>query len=183
MMDEYDDEFEEYGEKEKKMGFLDMFDKIDDIIYKPVEAVSNWINEPLKKFEHKREMENEQNRAVIEEEKLRLEAELEQQRIRADAELAADQRRWNAEIDQMIAEQEDARRDKLVESIKRYQIDLANASRDIINSIGEMSLELRKKANELVQEKTNDYITLQKAATNDATQKLIEIGERFANNE
>ena len=182
-MDEYDDEFEEYGEKEKKMGFLDMFDKIDDIIYKPVEAVSNWINEPLKKFEHKREMENEQNRAVIEEEKLRLEAELEQQRIRADAELAADQRRWNAEIDQMIAEQEDARRDKLVESIKRYQIDLANASRDIINSIGEMSLELRKKANELVQEKTNDYITLQKKATNDATQKLIEIGERFANNE
>lgn len=182
-MDKNNEVIEEYGEKEKKMGFLDMFDKIDDIIFEPVKAVSNWINEPLKKFEHKRDMENEQNRAVIEEEKKRLEAELEQQRIRADAELAADQRRWNAEIDQMIAEQEDSRRDKLVESIKRYQIDLANASRDIINSIGEMSLELRKKANELVQEKTNDYIALQKKATDDATQKLIEIDERFADNE
>ena len=165
------------------MGFFDMFDKIDDIVFEPVKAISNWINEPLNKFQHKRDLEAEQNRAAIEEEKIRLNAELEIQRERADAELAADQRKWNAEIDQMIADQEDARSDKLVESIKRYQIDLANASRDIINSIGEMSLELREKANKLVQEKTNDYIALQKAATDDATQRLTIIGERFANNE
>lgn len=39
------------------MAFLDMFDKIDDIIYKPVEAICDWTKEPLRKWEHERNME------------------------------------------------------------------------------------------------------------------------------
>lgn len=38
------------------MGVLDMFDKLDDIIYKPVETLCDWVEEPLRKWGHEREM-------------------------------------------------------------------------------------------------------------------------------
>jgi len=194
------------------MAILDMFDKLDDIIYKPVETVCDWIKEPLRASEHRREMKRQQmnieateranaaarahelnlSRQAAENDaaQKRLDQELieeERESIRADlearAKIDADIRRWNAEIDQMILEQEDARRDRLVECIKRYQIDLANATTDIVENIGMMSLELREKANELVQQKTESYIEMQKKAETAAMERLEEIDVRFANNE
>ncbi len=165
------------------MGILDMFDKLDDIIYEPVKAVSNWIGEPLKKWEHNRELEKMQTAAEIEETNAKRNMEIQQEQKRLEAELEADQRRWNAEIDQLIAEQEDRRRDKIIASIKQYQIDLANTSKDIINSIGLMSLDLREKANKLVLEKTNEYIAIQKTAQDDAEKRLDNIETKYADNE
>lgn len=190
------------------MALLDMFDKLDDIIYKPVEAICEWTKEPLRKWEHKRQFDSEAQRiaatehenaearaheifmaqqaADIEEARKRLDQELtEQERasvtadIEARARIAAEERRWFADIDQMIAEQEDARRDRLVESIKRYQIDLANAARDIVNSIGLMSLELREKANEMVLEKTKEYRALQDESKKQSLIELQEVKEMF----
>ena len=161
------------------MSIGDIFDKLDDIIYKPVEAVCQWIQEPLRSFEQKRQMKAAQNQADIAAEARRQEAELEGMKKRQAAELEADQRRWNAEINAMIAEQEDARRDKLVESIKRYQIELASASRDIVNSIGLMSLELRSKANDLVLEKTNSYLEVQDQAKKQSLEELQQVKEMF----
>lgn len=161
------------------MSIGDMFDKLDDIIYKPVEAVCNWIQEPLKLFEQKRQIKVLQNQADIEKQMKQNEAELSGMRERQTAELQADQRRWNAEIDAMIAEQEDARRDRLVDSIKKYQIDLASASRDIVNSIGLMSLELRSKANDLVLEKTQSYREIQDEAKKQSLKELQEVKETF----
>lgn len=161
------------------MSIGDMFDKLDDIIYKPVEAVCNWIQEPLKFFEQKRQTKDSQNQADIEKQMKQNEAELSGMRERQTAELQADQRRWNAEIDAMIAEQEDARRDRLVDSIKKYQIDLASASRDIVNSIGLMSLELRSKANDLVLEKTQSYREIQDEAKKQSLKELQEVKETF----
>ncbi len=190
------------------MGLLDMFDKLDDIIYKPVEAVCEWTKEPLKRWEHKRDMETQaQNIEAAEREKAaqreheyamaqqaadneavikKLDQQLtEQERasvtadIEARARIDADVRKWNAEIDAMILEQEDARRDRLVECIKRYQIDLANAARDIVNSIGLMSLELREKANEMVLEKTKEYRALQDESKKQSMLELQEVKEMF----
>lgn len=161
------------------MSIGDMFDKLDDIIYKPVETVCNWIQEPLRAFEQKRKIKALQNQADIEKNKEQQEAELSIMRERQIAKLQADQRRWNADIDAMIAEQEDARRDKLVESIKRYQIELASASRDIVNSIGLMSIELRSKANDLVLEKTQSYLEIQDNAKKQSLKELQEVKEMF----
>lgn len=190
------------------MGLLDMFDKLDDIIYKPVEAVCEWTKEPLKKWDHKRNMETQaQNIAAEEREKAaaraheeamaqqaadnemaqkKLDQELtEQERasvtadLEARAKIDADVRRWNAEIDQLILQQEDERRDRLVECIKRYQIDLANAAKDIVNSIGLMSLELRAKANEMVLEKTKEYRALQDESKKQSMLELKEVKEMF----
>ena len=161
------------------MAFLDMFDKIDDIIYKPVEAVCDWVGEPLKRWSHKRDMESVEQAARIEAEMRERETRLETQRQEDAARLQAEQRKWNADIDIMLAEQEDARRDRLVEAIKRYQIELASASRDIVNSIGVMSLELRSKANDLVLEKTQAYRALQDEAKKQSMQELKDAKEMF----
>ena len=187
---------------------LSMFDKLDDIVYKPVEALCNWINEPLKRSASKREAAAKQQTADIESKRSaqqhsqqmaasrqaadavaadkRLESELRKEELKAQnaaikeqGEIQAQIRKWNAEIDQMISEQEDARRDKLVESIKRYQIDLANASRDIVNSIGLMSLELREKAHNMVLEKTKEYKAIQDEAKKQSMLELKEAKDMF----
>lgn len=161
------------------MSFFDMFDKIDDIVYKPVEAVCDWIGEPLKKWGHKRDLESMKQAAQLKAEMKEQEMRLEIQKSEDAARLQAEQRKWNAEIDIMLAEQEDARRDRLVEAVKRYQIELASASRDIVNSIGMMSLELRRKANDLVLEKTQAYRAVQDEAKKQSMQELKEVKEMF----
>lgn len=205
------------------MDLTKIFDKFDDIIYKPVEVICDWINEPLKKSAAKREeaakqhtadiesaarqqiadnerkkaielhnqqLELNQQKAIIDEKNKRLDIQLKKEELenrnaalKEEAEINAEIRKTNAEIDQMINEQEDARRDKLVESIKRYQIDLAKASCEIVNSIGVMSLELREKANNMVIEKTKVYKAMQEDAIEQSQNRLLEIDEKFANNE
>ena len=200
------------------MAFLEL-DKLDDILYKPIEAICNWVEEPLKAMAAKRErtaaqhaadldlrksneahrnqMAAAQRTADIETAKLNLESKLRKDELAAQnaaekerraidnaanreaAEINAEIRRWNAEIDKMIMEEEDARRDKLVESIKRYQIDLANASRDIVESIGHMSLELREKASTMILEKTKEYKKLQDEAHKDSMLRSREVMDLF----
>lgn len=191
------------------MSFFDMFDKIDDIIYKPVETICEWTKEPLKRWEHQRDMET-QSQNIEAEERIRRENyqhememaqktvdnEMAQKRLdqalteeerksvtedmAARAKIDADIRKWNAEIDQMILKEEDARRDRLVECMKRYQIDLSNAAIDIANSIGMMSLELREKANTMILEKTKQYRALQAETKQQSMCEIKEVKEMFA---
>ena len=218
------------------MSVLDMFDKIDDIIYKPIETICEWTKEPLRRWErqHQLEMtandnnheklmtelaadieasqkrldaeieadkkrleqaisqreresitadilERERAKAEIEESQKRLEQELsqrERESIMADtlakAKLDVDIRKWHAEIDIMINENEDARRDKLVECLKRYQTELATVTKDIVVSFGMMSLELRERANKMVLECTETYRKIQDEAKK---QSMIELKE------
>ena len=187
---------------------LDMFDKIDDIVYEPVSAISDWIKQPLKSFEHKREMKSKEQDARIQKEMMDKQAEIEtkareqaaklseqeqrlqmekaehDQRLNLDrnrevAEIDAQVRRWNAEIDQMINENEDARRDKLVESIKNYQITLSKAVVEISNEIGNMSLELRERAQDFVKTKTQEYIAMQDDIKKKCKEEMIEMKEMF----
>ena len=151
-----------------------MFDKLDDIIYKPIETICDWVKEPLNALSAGRERKKMKETANIEMQMRKQEAELQAYNERQAAELQVDQRRWHAEIDAMIAEQESKRRDQLVESIKRYQV---------VNSIGMMSIELRREANALIMEKTQEYRQLQDEATNNAMQRLDDINQRFASNE
>ncbi|MDE6832885.1 MAG: hypothetical protein K2J39_01350 [Ruminococcus sp.] len=208
------------------MGLLDMFDKIDDIVYEPVKTICEWLKEPLRKREHSRNMDAQaqqinaeknaqeakfrhamdfakqetENKMIMEKMKQdsarkavenkmaqkKLEQELKEKErksvnadLEAKAKIEADIRRWNAEIDQMILQKEDERRARLVECMKRYQIDLANATRDIVNSIGLMSLELREKANQMVIEKTKEYRALQDESKKQSLLELREVKEMF----
>lgn len=208
------------------MSILDMFDKIDDIVYKPIETICEWTKEPLRKWEHKRESEsiacsnnhekemlelkaiNERKKqsqeAQIEMDKKRFEQKLSEQEAQGEmdrrrfeqelseqerrsitedfqerARIEADIRRWNAEIDEFILEQEDERRDRLVDCIKRYQTDLAKVAIDIAKNIGMMSLELREKANNMVFEQTQKYKELQSEAKKQSMLELKEAKDEF----
>lgn len=150
------------------MSFFDMFDKVDDIIYKPVESITEWTKEPLKRWQHKRDMETVKNAA-----------EVEAYSARQAAELAVDQRKWNAEIDELIADNQAKRNEQMVDSLKRYQIELANATKDIVESLGLMSLELRRQANNLLEEKTMEYKKIQDDAKRQSIEELKEVKEMF----
>lgn len=161
----------------------DFFGKLDDILYAPVRTICNYIEEPLNALHAKRDRVNEQHTANIQMQMREHEEMLRRESAREAAELDMEMRRLHAEMDAVIAEQEDARRDRLVESIKRYQIELATASRDIVNSIGVMSLELRERANDMVRENTEKYKQMQSDAMKEADDRLALIAERYANNE
>ena len=161
------------------MGFFDMFDKLDDIVYKPVETLCDWIEEPLRKWEHGRNMNANEHAAQIEKEIHEFDAKLEMEREKNAAEMQFQRQKWDVEINEMIAEQEDLRRDKLVEAIKNYQIQLASASRDIVESIGKMSLNLRCKANDLVLEKMQAYKKIQDEAKLQCRKELQEVKDDF----
>jgi len=165
------------------MGLLDMFDKLDDIIYKPIETLCNWIEEPLRSFESRRQIQQMQATAEIEEKARRQEAELQAYSARQQVEIEADRRRLNAEIDQMIQEQEMANREKFVEALKRYQTDLARVNVEIVNNIGLMTIDLRRAAHALVTEKTQEYREIQNQAIESTMKRLDDINERYANNE
>lgn len=161
------------------MGFFDLFDKLDDIIYKPVETICDWVKEPLQNWEADRNMALNAQDAKIKENMRRLEVQLEMDCEEQRAKLQFQRQQWDVEINKIIAEQEDARRDRLVEAIKNYQIQLADASRDIVNSIGIMSLELRSKANDLILEKTQSYKKIQDEAKLQSMQELKDAKDNF----
>lgn len=150
------------------MSFLDAFEKLDDIVYVPVKTICDWIEEPLKKWEHGRETDVR-----------KLEAQLENDRAENDTRLQREMDEWEIKCQEMIREQEDAHNDKVVESIKNYQIQLANATEDIVKSIGIMSIELRREANNLVLEKTREYKQIQDEAKRQSVQELAEAKDMF----
>lgn len=93
--------------------------------------------------------------------------------------LALENRKINAEIDNMIAENEIERGTKLLEVIKDYQVTMAKTSESIQESLGKMTIELRRQAHALIEEKKKAYLKMQKDTTADAMEQLKEIKREF----
>lgn len=161
------------------MGFFKMFDKLDDIIYKPIEAMTDWAKEPLKRWEHKRQMEKE--KALIKEES--------ENRIRekeSEINLAI---KKETQIKKTLVEIEEYKKDKefermkaVSEAIMRYQEELTKLNVNAINAIGHMQLDLRGKAQKLVYDKTIKYKELQDSAFGEAATDLKRIEDDFSDN-
>ena len=173
------------------MGFLSMFDKIDDIIYEPIKLMTDWAREPLKGREHRRNMERDKHAIHLESEvkmkesahvaniemgKIQLEADLE---IRRKTEVS----RILAEIDELMKDKEFERMKKVSDAIMQYQEHLTRLNVNAISAIGSMQLDLREKAQNLVYEKTIKYKELQDGAHAQAMVELKEIEEGFTGNE
>lgn len=154
------------------MEFLDMFDKLDDIVYEPVKAICEWAKEPLRILESKRNAKNEA-------EAKKLDQELAQKSQREAAELDADIRRWNVEIDNMIADKEMERHDRLVEALKQYQIDLAKAAKDMALALNNMQVEIRDVAGKLIDQRTQTYKKMQDEIKASTLKELSEAKEMF----
>lgn len=162
------------------MGFINVLNKLGDVISKPVELLTDWGREPLKSREHSRNMERETNlmnsNAKIENDKLELETNL---AIKKQTEV----HKIMLEIDE-LQKDKDFQRMKLVsESIMKYQEELTKININAINAIGNMQLEFRERAQDLVYNKTVKYKELQDIAISEAADDLEKIIAKFPENE
>ncbi|WP_303819046.1 hypothetical protein [Ruminococcus flavefaciens] len=150
------------------MEFLDLFDKIDDIIFEPVKAICNWTRESSHRFEAdrdapKREQENELE--ISKQERL--------------AKLQADQRRWNAEVNQLIANQEIESEIKIFDIITNYRRSMMEDISDIAYIISCMEIDIERTLFELIKEKTVVLKEIRKNVINNRNEELIEIKNLF----
>lgn len=154
------------------MGLLDMFDKLDDIVYAPVKAVSDWLEEPLRRMEHKRAEDSAQQAAELEVWRAR-----EQEKLRQTANQA------DMNLQNMAVDAQFARNRAAVEAIKQYQIDLAKVNEAMIENIGRMNFALRDSAQKMVVSYTERYQAQQEEALRKADARMADIQARYANND
>lgn len=165
------------------MAFLDMFDKLDDIIYEPIKAICLWAGEPLKGFQDKRERNAVQQAADIEAVKCKQTVELEIYKKERFIQLETEQKKWNADIDHLIRMQEIQRNERILNAIIAYRRSMIEDAKSIADNLSHMELSLIAEANELVLSKTEQYKALQEKAMKQCDEQLLEIAKRFAGNE
>jgi hypothetical protein len=156
-----------------------MFDKLDDIIYEPIKLVTDWAREPLKNNEHKRSLEK-----LKLEKRINSEIRMSEESLKTDLEIKRETEKVRiiTEIDEWKKDQEFSRMQKVSESIIKFQSELTKINVDAINEIGNMQLELREKAQNLVYSKTIKYKELQDIAMKDAMVDLKKIDDEFGHN-
>jgi hypothetical protein len=153
-----------------------MFDKLDDIIYKPIETVTEWAKEPLRDKQHKRDMAEKEKDATLAQEMAAHKLTL---KIKKETEII----RVIAEIEELKKNEEFKRMKAVSEAIIKFQKELTQLNVDAINSIGNIQLGLRENAQKLVYERTIKYKELQDLAMQEAMRDLQKIDEIFGENE
>lgn len=88
--------------------------------------------------------------------------------------------RINVEIEEMQKDRQFERMKKVTEAIAKYQKELTELNVNTIRAIGEMDLDLRQRAQNLVLEKTKEFMAIQEAEIEKAGNKFLEIEEKFA---
>lgn len=155
---------------------LVILDKLVDIVHRPIELVSDWASEPLKSNEMKRKIAEARDKGMAE-------AEIEKMMLAFKHELRIKQKTEIAqiymELEQIKLDKEFERQKEISEAIMGFQRQLTRMNIDAVNAIGEMQLDLRGKAQALMQEKTREYRALQTEAHQQARQELKELDEDF----
>lgn len=184
------------------MNLLHKLSRLGDMVLKPIEAMTDWAKEPLRKWDHERNenaKEAEHRRNVeFETTKVKTEAELRIKENSAKLELELRQKTFDTdlaikketeinkiltELDEWKKDQEIQRMERVSESIMRYQEQLTKLNVNATSAIGHMQLELRERAQELVYDKTLKYKELQDLALKEAMIDLEKIETNFSNNE
>lgn len=128
------------------------------ILQGPLFVLSEWANSELRK--------SEETHAV--ELKIRMETEI--QRI-------------NAETEQWQKDQEFLRMKKIANAVYEYKEKLTEMNIRMIRCIGEMDIDLRGKAQDLIAEKTKQYQQIQDDAYEKCEAELERVIEKFSGNE
>lgn len=91
--------------------------------------------------------------------------------------------RINAETEQWTKDQEFQRMKNVADALVRYREELTKLQLNTIRTIGNMDIELRAKAQDLILSKTKEYKALQDQATKDAEDEFGRILDKFSGNE
>jgi len=173
------------------MGLVSTLGKLGDIVMKPIELITDWGREPLKKRDHERGIERERARLNAEFQNRIREMEAESSIRSREKELETDLViKKETEIKRIFVEIEEFKKDKelqrmvaVSEAIMKYQKELTKLNVDAINAIGNMQLDLREKAQKLVYDKTIKYKALQDQAIKEAAEDLKTIDNDFHDND
>lgn len=148
--------------------FLEMFDKVDDIVYEPVKAICDGFRQPLKQIDAATERKKMELNHKLEMEMKQLGVDLELERNRKEAEL----RQWEKDVDF-------ARQKETLDAIEEYQRNMGTTAVEIGNAIGQMSIDLQSKAQDMIVEKTKLFREQQIEALHAANQGIKEIQEMY----
>lgn len=157
----------------------------------PIGILEDWAKEPLKRWDNKRK-EDSKNRDVereirkqtgVAEVQARLEQENNSHRADLEIRMRTEINRFNAETEQWAKDKEFQRMQHVAEAMAQYKERLMDSNLRTVRAIGEMDIELRSKAQALILEKTQQYRTIQKQATEDAESEFERIQTKFGSNE
>lgn len=156
---------------------LGILDKLVGIVYEPIKLVADWAKEPLENNELERKIKEARERGMAQAEIDKMILTHKQElKIKQETEIA----RIYMELEQLKQDKEFERQKEVSEAIMGYQKQLTRMNIDAVNAIGSMQLDLRRKAQDLMQEKTKEYNDLQKEAHQQAKQELKELNEDFS---
>lgn len=158
------------------MNWIGMIDKIDDILYAPIDMVTSWVKEPIEMLHHRREIVKLKVESEIHMNEKKLETEL---RIKRETEVV----KKLAEIEELKKDKALSRMEVVSEAIIKYQKELTRLNSDAISAIGTMQTDLREKASKLVDERNEKYIALRQNALKHAREEFMIINQAFADSE
>lgn len=155
-----------------------MFDKVDDIIYEPINLLCDILKQPLKQIDvhnQKKVAEHEQELAKQIKE---FEVNLELDKKEREMKLSIEERKAAEEIDQMIRDNDLKRRENMVQLEMRYRQEMAEAAARLAEVMSNIEVETRGKILSLYAEKEKEYLDLQdkyRTQMFDTVKKLKEI--------
>lgn len=160
-------------------------------ITSPLGVLEDWAKEPLRAFENNRQQKNadrEVDRSIKKQTEVgRIESQIRMEEETHKADLAirmqTEVTRINAEIEEWQKDQQFERMKKVTEAVAHYQKHLNELNISTIRAIGEMDIELREKAQNLVLKKVTEFRQLQDAAQIQAAAEFDSIEEKYSTNE
>lgn len=168
------------------MGFLDKLGQFGSLLTKPFEIIGDYLSEPLRGWEHER---SEASKAAthshskdLEQSRIKAESDARIRERESETNLAIKTRQLDRELEEWVKDQEIARFERVTEAVMRYRQQFVEMNNNAIRAIGEMQIELRRSAHELVEEKTRRYKALQNEAMQEAMSDLVRIEQQFSGN-
>lgn len=176
------------------MSLIDLAKKIGFLVEKPIVTIcsifEDYATAPLRNAEYKREQQakdNDVKRAIdLETGKLRVTSELSREERRLESELRIKEQTEIArilnDIEDIKNERKFERAKKISDAMMHYHRELSELNNKSLAMIGELQIDLRRKAHSMVEEKTKRYSVLQREATDHAIIDIENIESKFPNN-
>lgn len=168
------------------MAFWDKLAELGSILARPFEIIGEYVSEPLRGWEHER---GEASKAAthsqskdLEQSRIKAESDARIRESESEANLVIKTRQLDRELEEWVKDQEIARFERVTEAVMQYRQQFVEMNNNAIKAIGEMQIELRRSAHELVEEKTRRYTALQNEAIQEAMADLVRIDQQFGGN-
>ncbi|WP_428565693.1 MAG: hypothetical protein ACP59X_05010 [Solidesulfovibrio sp. DCME] len=173
------------------MGIIDLFattvGKVGDAVTRSVEGILEWTSEPLKSFQHKRDLAREKLLHCNEVEKVKILADLESDRLKLIADLEikkeTEVNRINNEILQFTKDQDLQRQKDISDAIIHYQREYNTLVAEFISNISQLHIDLIDKAQDMIKRRLLDYKELQKEIRQEALTEYKDICASMGNDE